>query len=111
MNNIANMYLDLQIFINATTLWGWLPLDIVAHFVGGTAITILLLKCRFSFKQVFVSVVLLALSKELMDFFLVGKTQILESLKDIVVTCAYPTMLLGVRRLQKKLSKISNHQT
>lgn len=105
MNTIAQSYLDLQIYINATRLWGWFPLDIVAHFFGGAVITILLIKCRFSFKQVFVSIFILALSKELIDFFLAGKTQMLESLKDIIVTCAYPTMLLGVRRLQKKLSK------
>ena len=111
MKSFIQNYLDFQNYITSTTIWGWLPLDIVSHFIGGAFITIILLKCKFNFKQVFLSVVILAISKELCDFFLAGKTMVLESLKDILVTCSYPILLWGVRRLQKKLNHSSNRQT
>lgn len=101
-NQLISSYLELQQFVNDTTLWGWLPLDIVAHFFGGALITIVLLKCKLSFKQTLVTLGLLALTKECWDIFFLGKLKLLESLKDIAVTCAYAGILVWIRAFKKK---------
>lgn len=99
---LVKAYFDLQHFVDDTVLWGWLPLDILAHFFVGAFFTILLLKMKFTFKQVYMTIFVLALSKELWDYFFMGHAQWAESIKDLIVSCAYPTILAGVRKLKQK---------
>lgn len=98
-------YFELQSFIDNTILWGWLPLDIPAHFFVGAFFTILLIKMKFKFKQVYTTILVLALSKELWDYFFMGHTQWLESCKDILVTCGYVSILAGIRKLKERMAK------
>lgn len=99
---LVQSYFELQNFVDDTILWGWLPLDIPAHFFIGAAFTVILLKLKFKFRQVYMTIFVLALSKELWDYFFAGHANWIESLKDLFVTCAYPTVLAGIRKIKRQ---------
>lgn len=86
--------------ISDTTLFGFLPLDIVMHLVLGAIITFTFLKITKSAMKAFIICFIVAIAKEVYDSnTLVASWQ--ESIKDIIVTIIYPVLLLIVYKLKK----------
>lgn len=87
-----------------------IPLDLPAHFLVGMALTIILLKCRLPFVITFLTIVLFALLKEVLDYQRMVEFDYLESLKDIAVTLLYPLILTLVRRKKNSASKVKTQE-
>lgn len=89
-------------YIAKTTLFGFLPLDVICHYLVGVALTILFLKLfKNNLIFAFLFVLILELLKEYYDSFTMTANW-LESIKDICVTIIHPVMLMIVRKVTKK---------
>lgn len=92
--------------ISRTTLWGWLPLDMVLHFSLGALITIILRLRGKSALFAVVVVFLLEVTKEIFDSFSLTATWE-EAIKDMIVTMFFPVMLLITIQVKRKLERSS----
>ncbi|PIP96581.1 MAG: hypothetical protein COW00_19395 [Bdellovibrio sp. CG12_big_fil_rev_8_21_14_0_65_39_13] len=87
--------------ISNTLLFGFLPLDIVLHYLVGLCITILLLKkLKNNLILAFFILLSLAIAKEIFDSFSLTATW-MESIKDLSVTMIHPFMLFIIRKWRK----------
>lgn len=89
-------------YISDTVLFGWLPLDIVVHFILGILITVICFKITKSAIKSFVICLALAILKELYDSTTLVASWT-EALKDIAVTLIYPVIFLSVAYIKKKI--------
>ena len=85
-------------YISKSTLFGFLPLDILAHLIVGTGVTIIGLKLKFKFSYVFLFLLFLCLAKEYYDSFVITSSA-QEHLKDFIVTMIYPMILIIIRNI------------
>jgi len=89
-------------FISGHSL-GVIPLDILAHLTISALIMLIMLKMRVSAQKIILTVLALAILKELYDLPRLSNTPI-ENLKDIVVSMLIPVVFLRYKSL--KASKI-----
>jgi hypothetical protein len=71
---------------------GFIPLGMLLHIGISTAITIILLKRGMKFRNVFIIVFLVGLSKEILDCFVLNNTM-KKHILDMCYDMAYPTFL------------------
>jgi VanZ family protein len=91
-------------YISDTVLFGWLPLDILVHFILGIIITVICFKYTKSAVKSFIICLLLALAKEAYDSTtLIASWQ--ESVKDVIVTLIYPIIFLITAYLKKRADR------
>lgn len=91
-------------YISQTSLFGFLPLDIVAHLIVGFIITHFFLKIKMSFPLVIFFVFVIALGKEYKDSFILGDANtITESIKDIFFTLL-PAALIYISVRAKRVA-------
>ena len=89
-------------FISHNELWG-IPLDILAHLIVGAICAYILLKAKKSYQACLISILILALVKELHDQQIMTNT-LQENIKDIVVTMIPPFLLIYFDQLKTKKS-------
>ena len=92
-------------FVGHTTLFGFLPLDIVAHLFVGFVIFRAMIHFRFRIGTALVTLFVLQFIKELYDSTTLVN-DMTEHVKDFVVTFIYPGYFLLKRRLRKKKAKL-----
>lgn len=88
-------------YITKNSLFGIIPLDILAHGIVGYIIIVFLLKKKVKFIKAYLVVLFIAVLKESIDasFFPVP---VEETVKDIVVTMIFPSVLSLVRLAIRK---------
>jgi len=87
--------------ISETTLFGFLPLDILLHFVFGILITLIVKKYTKSLIKGFIACLTLAIIKEIYDSGTLVAS-LMESIKDITVTVIYPIYKIIKEKVVKK---------
>jgi Na+-translocating ferredoxin:NAD+ oxidoreductase RnfA subunit len=88
-------------YISKAVLWGWLPLDILAHAVVSYILFLLAYKLKFSYVKTLIFIFVLALIKEFHDSFVLQSTM-QEHYKDLIVTMIIPVILFGINFLKKR---------
>ena len=100
------MIYDILYYISTTKVAGFIPLDKVAHFIVGLIWTVFGLKKNYSFKKVFIGLLLIAVLKEVHDFAMTkSPLDLKENILDISVTVLYIFVLFFVRKLKGRLDK------
>jgi hypothetical protein len=87
-------------YISKKVLWGWLPLDILAHAVVSYILFLIAYKLKFSYIKTLLLIFLLALLKEYHDSFTLMSTME-EHYKDLIVTMIIPLFLFVINFLKK----------
>jgi hypothetical protein len=88
-------------FFSKTILWGWLPLDILAHAVVSYILFLIAYKLKFSYVKTLIFIFCLALIKEYHDSFVLMSTME-EHYKDLIVTMIIPLLLFAINYLKKR---------
>ncbi len=89
-------------YITYTKIGGVIPLDIIAHFIVGMIITIGLLKLKLRLHNVAITLLLISVFKEFLDYLRMGNVDFLEGIKDIFVSMSYLIILVIARLTRKK---------
>lgn len=86
-------------FISSYMIAGILPLDKLLHFLFGLIITVILLKKKYTLKSVFILLLILELSKEYYDSYVMTNT-LVENILDFLTTFIYPVIIYLVRKFK-----------
>lgn len=107
MKTIIDTYWTIQNYITDHTFIG-IPLDMIAHFIVATLLTLVLLKLKLTIKRTFIIVFIVASIKECVDWKfqtrLTPSQLKLESIKDIIVTVSYPGIIWYIRSRKNRKS-------
>jgi len=90
-------------YISKTVLWGWLPLDILAHAIVSYVLFLIAYKLKFSYWKTLLFIFVLALLKEFHDSFALTSSMD-EHIKDLIVTMIIPFLLFFINFLKKRNS-------
>ena len=88
--------------ISKTVLFGFLPLDLLLHFIVGVTVTIFALKFNISYLLTTILLISIAFLKELNDYLFHITTTYTEYLSDFLITIVYVFLLGGVRLIKRK---------
>lgn len=95
---------DILHYISTTKLDGFIPLDKVVHFLVGLVWTVYGLKKGYSFRKVFVGLLVIAILKEIHDYLItISPFDPIENFLDISITLLYVAVLYFVRKAKRKL--------
>lgn len=88
-------------FFSNTKIVGEVPLDVVMHLGVSYALMVVLLIKKVRFRIAYGIIFLLSIAKEIMDSFSLTSS-IEESIKDILVSMIFPTLLLIIWKVKRK---------
>lgn len=91
---------EIQHIISNYQILGVIPLDKALHFIVGAVLTIILRWMRVSMRTVFIVIGVIAVGKEVNDYFVLNNSYG-EQILDIGVTFIYPMLIWGVLKLNK----------